>query len=59
MSKEFKLGMINERRTSRRKRALLKKKLRLLFLKCFCFLAVEAFFISLIIYGIDNMTVYK
>ena len=59
MSKEFKLGMIRERRNTRRKKALLKKKLRLFILRCFCFLAVEAFFISLIIYGIDNMTVYK
>lgn len=59
MSKEFRLGMINERRNTRRKKALLKKKLRLFILRCFCFLAVEAFFLSLIIYGIDNMTVYK
>ena len=59
MTKEFELGMINERRNRRKKKALLKKKLRLFILKCFCFLAVEALFLSLIIYGIDSMTVYK
>lgn len=59
MSKEFKLGRLNERRISRKRKKLLHKKIRAFALKCFCFLAVEAFFISLIIYGIDNMTVYK
>ena len=59
MTKEFELGRLYERKNTRKKKALLKKKLRLFILKCFCFLAVEAFFISLVIYGIDNMTVYK
>lgn len=59
MTKEFELGRLYERRISRRRKLLKKKKIRAFLLKCFCFLAVEALFLLLIIYGIDSMTVYK
>ena len=59
MTKEFELGRLYERRISRRRKLLKKKKIRTFALKCFCFLAVEALLLSLLIYGIDNMTVYK